>query len=139
MSVQFSRSLIEVTNGEGLSKKKKTGRQSFLMRFNNFQSQNQVMMLEKNNELSCWKTAFQTPVRGEDYTILQALFSIDMWLILLASNVWPRGNFNGNRQLGSDWSFLTISKEKHKHFCVTCEHLDLPRTCGLRSCLRNFN
>ncbi|KAG7998447.1 hypothetical protein I3843_01G259500 [Carya illinoinensis] len=36
-------------------------------------------------ELSCWKTMFQPPNRGEDYTILQALFSIDMLVIFIAT------------------------------------------------------
>ncbi|KAI3776322.1 hypothetical protein L1987_46098 [Smallanthus sonchifolius] len=32
--------------------------------------------LEK--EVSCWKTVFSPPERGEDFTILQAVFSVDM-------------------------------------------------------------
>ncbi|KAE8711985.1 hypothetical protein F3Y22_tig00110266pilonHSYRG00064 [Hibiscus syriacus] len=32
----------------------------------------------RTDDVSCWKTAFQAPNRGEDYTILQALFSLDM-------------------------------------------------------------
>ncbi|KAE8709722.1 ACT-like superfamily protein isoform 1 [Hibiscus syriacus] len=35
--------------------------------------------------VSCWKTAFKTPNRGEDYTILQALFSLDMLILFLAT------------------------------------------------------
>ncbi|KAJ8766053.1 hypothetical protein K2173_020569 [Erythroxylum novogranatense] len=34
---------------------------------------------------SCWRTAFRPPDRGEDYTILQALFSIDMLILFLAT------------------------------------------------------
>jgi hypothetical protein len=37
------------------------------------------------NQASCWKTIFQPPNKGEDYTILQALFSIDMLLLFLAT------------------------------------------------------
>ena len=37
------------------------------------------------NQTSCWKTMFRPPDRGEDYTILQALFSIDMLLLFLAT------------------------------------------------------
>jgi hypothetical protein len=37
------------------------------------------------NQTSCWKTMFRPPNRGEDYTILQALFSIDMLLLFLAT------------------------------------------------------
>ncbi|XP_059459162.1 protein NUCLEAR FUSION DEFECTIVE 4-like [Corylus avellana] len=32
---------------------------------------------------SCWKTAFSPPDRGDDYTILQALFSLDMDMLIL--------------------------------------------------------
>ncbi|GLT88827.1 hypothetical protein SLE2022_068360 [Rubroshorea leprosula] len=35
--------------------------------------------------ISCWKTAFQPPNRGEDYTILQALLSLDMLILFLAT------------------------------------------------------
>uniref|UniRef100_A0A2N9I952 Nodulin-like domain-containing protein n=1 Tax=Fagus sylvatica TaxID=28930 RepID=A0A2N9I952_FAGSY len=66
----------------------------------------------QNKPISCWKTAFQPPDRGEDYTILQALFSIDMFAYILCYNLWPWRNFNGNRQLGPDWNFLRISQTK---------------------------
>ncbi|KAJ0463174.1 putative major facilitator superfamily, MFS transporter superfamily [Helianthus annuus] len=39
--------------------------------------------LEK--EVSCWRTAFTPPERGEDFTILQALFSMDMLLLFAAT------------------------------------------------------
>ncbi|EXB96177.1 putative transporter MCH1 [Morus notabilis] len=39
---------------------------------------------ETEPEPSCWTTVFQPPNRGEDFTILQALFSVDM-LILFCS------------------------------------------------------
>lgn len=39
---------------------------------------------ETEPEPSCWTTVFQPPNRGEDFTILQALFSLDM-LILFSS------------------------------------------------------
>ncbi|XP_059457693.1 protein NUCLEAR FUSION DEFECTIVE 4-like [Corylus avellana] len=41
--------------------------------------------LTAENQASCWKTMFRQPDRGEDYTILQALFSIDMLLLFLAT------------------------------------------------------
>lgn len=39
----------------------------------------------EENQASCWKTMLQPPNRGEDYTILQALFSIDMLLLFFAT------------------------------------------------------
>ncbi|KAG5239657.1 nodulin family protein [Salix suchowensis] len=38
-----------------------------------------------NSNVSCWKTAFTPPNRGEDFTILQALFSADMFILFLAT------------------------------------------------------
>ncbi|XP_027357522.1 protein NUCLEAR FUSION DEFECTIVE 4-like [Abrus precatorius] len=35
--------------------------------------------------VSCWKNILETPERGEDYTILQAIFSLDMAILLLAA------------------------------------------------------
>ncbi|KAL8202041.1 hypothetical protein R6Q57_011188 [Mikania cordata] len=37
------------------------------------------------NQISCWKTAFTPPERGEDFTILQALLCIDMRLLFAAT------------------------------------------------------
>ncbi|KAF3434057.1 hypothetical protein FNV43_RR25160 [Rhamnella rubrinervis] len=39
----------------------------------------------ENDEVSCWRTAFKPPEIGEDYTILQALFSLDMIVLLSAT------------------------------------------------------
>ncbi|KAJ8452827.1 hypothetical protein Cgig2_014590 [Carnegiea gigantea] len=38
----------------------------------------------KNREVSCFQDIFRPPERGEDYTILQALFSIDMLILFLS-------------------------------------------------------
>lgn len=40
---------------------------------------------EKSSSRSCFLTIFQKPPRGEDYTILQALLSIDMAILFLAT------------------------------------------------------
>ncbi|KAL5123992.1 Protein NUCLEAR FUSION DEFECTIVE 4 [Glycine soja] len=36
-------------------------------------------------QASCWKSMFRPPSRGDDYTILQALFSLDMVILFLAT------------------------------------------------------
>ncbi|GLT40882.1 hypothetical protein SLA2020_523870 [Shorea laevis] len=76
--------------------------------------------------VSCWKTAFQRPNRGEDYTILQALLSIDMLILFLvaictvggtstainnlgqigASQGYPKGSINTFVSLVSIWNYL---------------------------------
>ena len=43
---------------------------------------------------SCLSNIFKPPDRGEDYTILQALFSIDMLILFVASNCGVGGTFN---------------------------------------------
>ncbi|KAD0566094.1 hypothetical protein E3N88_44055 [Mikania micrantha] len=42
-------------------------------------------MTPSENQISCWKTAFTPPERGEDFTILQALLCIDMLLLFAAT------------------------------------------------------
>ncbi|KAL3732006.1 hypothetical protein ACJRO7_028797 [Eucalyptus globulus] len=54
--------------------------------------------LEK--QLSCWRTAFRPPDRGEDYTILQALFSIDMFILFLATIFGVGGTLTAIDNLG---------------------------------------
>lgn len=44
----------------------------------------------ENEDVSCWKTAFRPPEIGEDFTILQALFSVDM-IVLLSSTICGLG------------------------------------------------
>uniref|UniRef100_A0A2N9I9R3 Nodulin-like domain-containing protein n=1 Tax=Fagus sylvatica TaxID=28930 RepID=A0A2N9I9R3_FAGSY len=41
------------------------------------------LLLEPSTEkpVSCWKNIFSPPTRGEDYTILQALFSVDLLIL----------------------------------------------------------
>ncbi|GLT70168.1 hypothetical protein SLA2020_422650 [Shorea laevis] len=50
--------------------------------------------------ISCWKTAFQPPNRGEDYTILQALFSLDMLILFLATICGIGGTLTAIDNLG---------------------------------------
>ncbi|OMP11960.1 Nodulin-like protein [Corchorus olitorius] len=50
--------------------------------------------------VSCWKTAFKPPNRGEDYTILQALFSLDMFILFLATICGIGGTLTAIDNLG---------------------------------------
>ncbi|CAL9007690.1 unnamed protein product [Prunus brigantina] len=49
---------------------------------------------------SCWKTMFRPPDRGEDYTILQALFSIDMLILFMACICGVGGTLTAIDNLG---------------------------------------
>ncbi|KAH0745376.1 hypothetical protein KY285_007033 [Solanum tuberosum] len=50
--------------------------------------------------VSCWKTVFQPPARGEDFTILQALFSLDMLILFVATICGVGGTLTAIDNLG---------------------------------------
>ncbi|WMV53436.1 hypothetical protein MTR67_046821 [Solanum verrucosum] len=50
--------------------------------------------------VSCWKTVFQPPARGEDFTILQALFSPDMLILFVATICGVGGTLTAIDNLG---------------------------------------
>lgn len=58
------------------------------------------------DDVSCFKTAFQPPNRGDDYTILQALFSIDMLILFLATICGVGGTLTAIDNLGQIGSSL---------------------------------
>ncbi|XP_026412846.1 protein NUCLEAR FUSION DEFECTIVE 4-like [Papaver somniferum] len=60
-------------------------------------------------ERSCFSTMFEPPNRGEDYTILQALFSIDMLILFLASICGVGGTLTAIDNLGQIGSSLGYS------------------------------
>ncbi|KAM0037678.1 putative MFS transporter superfamily [Helianthus debilis subsp. tardiflorus] len=51
-------------------------------------------------EVSCWKTVFAPPVRGEDFTILQAIFSIDMLILFTTTTFGVGGTLTAIDNLG---------------------------------------
>ncbi|CBI30156.3 unnamed protein product, partial [Vitis vinifera] len=50
--------------------------------------------------VSCFKTMFKPPDRGEDYTILQALFSIDMLILFIVTTCGVGGTLTAIDNLG---------------------------------------
>lgn len=56
--------------------------------------------------VSCYKTMFKPPDRGEDYTILQALFSIDMLILFIATTFGVGGTLTAIDNLGQIGSSL---------------------------------
>ncbi|KAE8670662.1 ACT-like superfamily protein isoform 1 [Hibiscus syriacus] len=80
-------------------------------------------MLASNNsrssdqtDVSCWKTAFKAPNRGEDYTILQALFSLDMLILFLATTCGVGGTLTAIDNLGQIGSSLGYPKRSISTF-----------------------
>ncbi|KAF3434043.1 hypothetical protein FNV43_RR25146 [Rhamnella rubrinervis] len=65
---------------------------------------------------SCWKTAFRPPARGEDFTILQALFSMDMLLLFFASICGIGGTLTAIDNLGQIGSSLGYPKRSISTF-----------------------
>ena len=61
-------------------------------------SRNQLPSPQKQN--SCLSNVFRPPKRGEDYTILQALFSFDMFLLFLATICGVGGTLTAIDNLG---------------------------------------
>ncbi|KAK4761236.1 hypothetical protein SAY87_006129 [Trapa incisa] len=62
-------------------------------------------------EPSCWRTAFLPPARGEDYTILQALFSVDMLILFIASMCGVGGTLTAIDNLGQIGISLNYPKQ----------------------------
>ncbi|KVI07884.1 protein NUCLEAR FUSION DEFECTIVE 4-like [Cynara cardunculus var. scolymus] len=50
--------------------------------------------------VSCWKTVFTPPERGEDFTILQAVFSIDMLILFTTTTFGVGGTLTAIDNLG---------------------------------------
>ncbi|XP_071719373.1 protein NUCLEAR FUSION DEFECTIVE 4-like [Rutidosis leptorrhynchoides] len=55
---------------------------------------------ESEKAVSCWKTAFTPPKRGEDFTILQACFSIDMLILFTTTTFGIGGTLTAIDNLG---------------------------------------
>ncbi|XP_009627853.1 protein NUCLEAR FUSION DEFECTIVE 4-like [Nicotiana tomentosiformis] len=70
----------------------------------------------KDPEVSCWKTVFQPPNRGEDYTILQALFSLDMLILFLATICGIGGTLTAIDNLGQIGASLGYPKKSISTF-----------------------
>ncbi|CAJ1967752.1 unnamed protein product [Sphenostylis stenocarpa] len=63
-------------------------------------------------QVSCWKSMFRPPSRGEDYTILQALFSLDMVILFLATICGLGGTLtvvNNLSQIGTSLGYSSHS------------------------------
>ncbi|KAL2227621.1 UNVERIFIED_CONTAM: hypothetical protein Sindi_2120800 [Sesamum indicum] len=72
----------------------------------------------QNEELSCWnpRSMFRPPDRGEDYTILQALFSIDMLILFFATICGVGGTLTAIDNLGQIGSSLGYPKKSISTF-----------------------
>jgi hypothetical protein len=67
-------------------------------------------------QVSCWKTAFQQPDRGDDYTIVQALFSIDMLVIFFTTICGLGGSLTAIDNLGQIGKSLGYPKQSISTF-----------------------
>lgn len=71
---------------------------------------------EKVKTASCWKTMFSPPERGDDYTILQALFSVDMLILFLATICGVGGTLTAIDNLGQIGSSFGYPKRSVSTF-----------------------
>ncbi|KAK7245076.1 hypothetical protein RIF29_39909 [Crotalaria pallida] len=65
---------------------------------------------------SCFSNIFKPPNRGEDYTILQALFSIDMLILFTATTVGVGGTLTAIDNLGQIGNSLGYPRKSIKTF-----------------------
>ncbi|RVW62565.1 hypothetical protein CK203_063149 [Vitis vinifera] len=71
--------------------------------------------LSSQKEVSCFSNVFRPPDRGEDYTILQALFSIDMFVLFFTTICGVGGTLTAIDNLGQIGSFGSeIVLDKYK-------------------------
>lgn len=70
----------------------------------------------KDPEVSCWKTVFRPPNRGEDFTILQALFSVDMLILFFATICGVGGTLTAIDNLGQIGTSLGYPKKSISTF-----------------------
>ncbi|CAN8258035.1 unnamed protein product [Cochlearia groenlandica] len=71
---------------------------------------------DKVKTASCWTTIFSPPERGDDYTILQALFSVDMLILFLATICSAGGTLTAIDNLGQIGSSLGYPKRSISTF-----------------------
>ncbi|RYR03595.1 hypothetical protein Ahy_B06g082649 isoform A [Arachis hypogaea] len=75
-----------------------------------------VNIVNNSKSASCWSTAFKPPSRGEDYTILQALFSIDMLILFIATTFGVGGTLTAIDNLGQIGNSLGYPKKSTTTF-----------------------
>ncbi|XP_014513223.1 uncharacterized protein LOC106771738 [Vigna radiata var. radiata] len=69
-----------------------------------------------SNDTKWWENVFSPPPRGEDYTILQALFSIDMFLLFMCSICGIGGTLTAIDNLGQIGKSLRYPKKSISTF-----------------------
>ncbi|XP_047319692.1 protein NUCLEAR FUSION DEFECTIVE 4-like [Impatiens glandulifera] len=67
-------------------------------------------------EQSCFKTIFRPPNRGDDFTILQALFSVDMFILFFATICGVGGTLTAIDNLGQIGTSLGYPKKSISTF-----------------------
>ncbi|KAK9076382.1 hypothetical protein SSX86_004716 [Deinandra increscens subsp. villosa] len=55
---------------------------------------------KEEEEVSCWRSVFAPPARGEDFTILQAVFSVDMMILFATTTFGVGGTLTAIDNLG---------------------------------------
>ncbi|CAK7325385.1 unnamed protein product [Dovyalis caffra] len=79
-------------------------------------SDQKLVTADKDDNVSCWKTVFRPPNRGDDFTILQALFSIDMLVLFFATICGVGGTLTAIDNLGQIGTSLGYPKKSTSTF-----------------------
>ncbi|XP_004497124.1 protein NUCLEAR FUSION DEFECTIVE 4-like [Cicer arietinum] len=75
-----------------------------------------VSSVPKKDDVKWWQDVFNPPKRGEDYTILQALFSIDMLILFVACICGVGGTLTAIDNLGQIGTSLRYPKKSISTF-----------------------
>ncbi|KAI8563609.1 hypothetical protein RHMOL_Rhmol03G0122700 [Rhododendron molle] len=73
-------------------------------------------LVQRRESISCFKNMFRPPNRGDDYTILQALFSIDMLILFFTTLCGIGGTLTAIDNLGQIGTSLGYAKKSISTF-----------------------
>ncbi|XP_041022431.1 uncharacterized protein LOC121263543 [Juglans microcarpa x Juglans regia] len=79
-------------------------------------SRNLLLEPSTEKQVSCWTNIFSPPERGEDYTILQAVFSVDMLILFFAVITGVGGALTAIDNLGQMGTSLGYSRQSISTF-----------------------
>ncbi|XP_062091974.1 protein NUCLEAR FUSION DEFECTIVE 4-like [Humulus lupulus] len=79
-------------------------------------SESKPVVESESSQPSCWTTAFKPPVRGDDFTILQAVFSTDMLILFISYICGVGGTLTAIDNLGQIGTALGYPKRSISTF-----------------------
>ncbi|KAI4351489.1 hypothetical protein L6164_005855 [Bauhinia variegata] len=103
-----------VTQGEKINSEETTSNANSLSDLSS--NSKETISPKPTEEVRWWQNVFNPPPRGEDYTILQALFSIDMIVLFIAGTCGVGGTLTAIDNLGQIGASLRYPKKSISTF-----------------------